>query len=309
MSSQPRRTRLAEVARLVLEAEAAESQGRPLDAARLLEEVVHLDRGDKRALHRLGDLYALRLKRPAEAAHCYAVEARAEERDEFQARALALWRLVVRCDADQLEAHERIGALCVALGRVADARTHYEATAQRMERAGRRREAAILLAHLAALADFGPPRPDPPQRPAEPAVSATATADDNAASLAADRLQNGRLYHHYGLHAQARTELEGLLASLPDHVEARRLLVEVCRALEDADAAAEHMRVLTRLMRAQGVAAVAPAPGASAGELPIEEWIGMEADPGADPMAELLEEIRADVERVVKGLDRKAGGR
>jgi tetratricopeptide (TPR) repeat protein len=309
VSSQPRRTRLAEVARLVREAEAAESQGRPLEAARLLEEVARLDPGDKRALHRLGDLYGIRLKRPGEAARWYAAEARAEERDEFQARALALWRLVVRCDADQLEAHERIGALCVALGRVADARAHYDATAGLMERAGRRREAAILRAHLAALADFGAARPDPSPRRVEPGASPTSTADDNAASLAADRLQNGRLYHYYGLHAQARTELEGLLASLPDHVEARRLLVEVCRALEDTDAAAEHMRVLTRLMRAQGVATVPLAPGASADELPIEEWVGMEEAPPADPMAELLEEIRADVERVVEGLHRKAGER
>jgi len=307
VSSQPRRTRLAEVARLVREAEAAESQGRPLDAARLLEEVARLDPGDKRALHRLGDLYGIRLKRPGEAARWYAAEARAEERDEFQARALALWRLVVRCDADQLEAHERIGALCVALGRVADARAHYDATAALMERAGRRREAAILRAHLAALADFGAPRPDREERPAEP--SPTATADENAASLAADRLQNGRLFHHYGLQQQARVELEGLLASLPDHVEARRLLVEVCRALEDADAAADHMRVLTRLMRAQGVAPVTAAPGASADELPIEEWVGMEEEAPADPTAELLEAIREDVERVVEGLDRKGGGR
>jgi hypothetical protein len=95
--------------------------------------------------------------------------------------------------------------------------------------------------------------------------------------------------------------------SFPDHVEGRRLLVEVCRTLEDQDAAAEHMRVLTRQMRQQGVAPHVPAVAEPAEGLPIEEWVGMEEVLPPDPMAELLEEIREDVERVVEGLNRKAG--
>lgn len=305
MSSTPGRSRLAAVARLVRQADAAEAAGRAEEAVSFLEEVVRLDPGDKRALHRLGDLHRIRFKRLPEAARCYAAEARSEERDDFPARALALWRLVVRCDAARLDAHERIGALCVALGRVADARAHYEATARQMEGAGRARDAAILRAHLAALADFGAPLPEKAQAPAP----VPAAPDDNAIDLAADRFQNGRLFHHYGLHQQARVQLEELLVSLPGHVEGRRLLVEVCRSLDDQEAAAEHMRAVTRLMREQGVAPEAAPVLGPAEELPIEEWVGMEEDPPADPMAELLEEIRADVERVVEELDRKAGGR
>ena len=342
MSSHPGRTRLAEVARLVRQAEAAEAAGRAQEAASLLEEVVRLDPGDKRALHRLGDLYGIRLKRLPEAARCYAAEAKAEERDDFKARALALWRLVVRCDPGRLEAHERIGALLLAAGRLADARSHYDSTAQRMHAAGRPQEAAVLRAHLASIADFGAPLPEKPkgggtdvgrggalqghgarERPAAP------VADESAVDLAADRLQNGRLFHHYGLHSQARVQLEGLLASFPEHVEGRRLLVEVCRALDDADAAAEHMRVVTRLLCERGVAPVPDSPAGPGEELAIEEWVGMEdaapADPmaelaeairedvvrtgeePADPMTELMGEIREDVERVVDALDRKAG--
>lgn len=309
MSSHPGRTRLAEVARLVRQAESAEAAGRPQEAASLLEEIVRLDPGDKRALHRLGDLYGIRLKRLPDAARCYAAEARAEERDDFQARALALWRLVVRCDPGRVEAHERIGALLLAAGRLADARAHYDSTSLRLQAAGRLPEASILRSHLAALAEFGAPRPEPAARSEEVTASPTATADDNAADLAADRLQNGRLFHHYGLHQQARVQLEDLLRSLPDHLEARRLLVEVCRALEDADAAAEHMRAVTRLLRERGVAEVPAAPRGPADDLPIEEWVGMVEAVPADPMAELAEAIREDVERVVEALDRKAGRR
>lgn len=305
MSSQPSRSKLAQVARLGQEARVAEAAGRLEEAASRLEELIRLDPGDRRALHRLGDLYGIRLKRPLDAARCYGAEARAEERDDFQARALALWRLVVRYEPARLEAHERIGWLCVALGRLADARAHYAATAREMERNGRASDAAILLAHLAALADFGPLRPETAAPPrAEPA----AAPDDNAADLAADRLQNGRLFHHYGLMPQSRQQLEELLVSFPEHVDGRRLLVEVCRALDDQEAAAEHMRVLTRQMREQGVAPQEPPAAKHEGEeLPVEEWVGMvEEPPPADPMAELLEAIKGDVERVVEGLDRKA---
>jgi hypothetical protein len=96
--------------------------------------------------------------------------------------------------------------------------------------------------------------------------------------------------------------------SLPDRRRAAAL-VECAARSTTRKRAAEHMRAVTRLMREQGVARdTAPAVG-PAEELPIEEWVGMEEDPPADPMAELLEEVREDVERVVEGLDRKAGSR
>lgn len=309
MSSTPGRTKLAQVARLGREAAAAEAAGRLEEAVSLLKEIVRLDPGDRRTLHRLGDLHRIRFKLLPEAAGYYAAEARCEEREDLQARALALWRLVARCDPAQLEAHERIGALYVALGRVPDARVHYETSARALNGAGLAREAAILRAHHAALADPAPASAPPAVVVVTPPAPAEA-ADDNAIDLAGDRLQNGRLFHHYGLHQQARVQLEELLVSFPEHVEGRRLLVEVCRSLEDAEAAAEHMRVLTRLMRQQGVASDAEPPSSPAEELPIEEWIGMEQEePSPDPMAALLEEIREDVERVVDRLDRKGGGR
>ena len=111
MNSSPGRSRLAQVARLVREADTAEALGRTKEAASLLEQVIRLDPGDRRALHRLGDLYRIRLGLPREAARHYAAEARCEEREDLPARALALWRLVVRCDPTQIAAHERIGAL------------------------------------------------------------------------------------------------------------------------------------------------------------------------------------------------------
>jgi hypothetical protein len=83
--------------------------------------------------------------------------------------------------------------------------------------------------------------------------------------------------------------------------------VEVCRAVEDHEAAAQHLRVVTRLLVQRGQAETPAAAKAAEWDLPpVEEW-ALEDAP-ADPMADLLEEIREDVERVVGSLQRKAGG-
>ena len=316
MSGNPGRSRLGQVARLSRESEAAAAAGRVAEAVALLKEAVRLDPRDRRALHRLGDLHRIRLNRFREAAACYAQEARSEEAEGFHARAIALWRLALRCDPAPLEGYERIGALYVELGRTADARQHYERSAAALREAGLVQEAAIVRAHLAALSPPAIAVVDPRAAVAEaaplpPAPAAEeAVPDDAAADLAADHLQNGRLFHHYGLHAQAREQLELLVASLPEHVEARQLLVEVCRALEDHDAAALHLRVVTRLLRQRGQAETPVAEGLPVAEWdlpPVEEWV-MEDAP-ADPMAALMEDIRADVERAIERLAEKEGGR
>ena len=86
-------------------------------------------------------------------------------------------------------------------------------------------------------------------------------------------------------------------------MEARQLLAEVCRAVGDSDAAARHLDLLVQVMRRRGQA---EAPVVDPlGLPPIEEW-AFDAD---DPLAELGEEIRGDVERVVDHLRAKTGGR
>jgi hypothetical protein len=127
--------------------------------------------------------------------------------------------------------------------------------------------------------------------------------DDTAVAFAAYRLQSARLFHHYGLEPQAREQLEELLKSLPEHLEGRQLLVEVCRALGDNEGAAQHLRVVTLLLRRRGEAET-PATEEPGGLPPVEEWVAEEPE---DPMAALLDEIREDVERVVDRLDRRGG--
>ena len=171
MSGNPGRSRLGQVARLSRESEAAAAAGRFAEAVALLKEAVRLDPRDRRALHRLGDLHRIRLNRFREAAACYAREARCEEAEGFHARAIALWRLALRCDPARLEGYERIGALYVELGRTADARQHYERSAAELREAGLVPEAAIVRAHLAALsppaiAVVDPPVPAAPPRAA-----------------------------------------------------------------------------------------------------------------------------------------------
>ena len=309
MSTNPERSRLARIATLLRQAQAAEAAGRVAEAVSLLQEVVRLDPRDRRTLHRLGDLFRIRLNRFREAGSWYARAARRQEEEGFHGRALALWRLVLRCDPALVEAYERIGALCVEMGHVADARLHYERGARELKEAGLVREAAILRAHLAALQPAEAERPATPPVPAapveaapEPKAGPESSPDADALDLAADRLQNGRLFHHYGLQEQARQQLEELLASLPEHVEARQLLVEVCRALGDQEAAAQHLRALTWILRQQGEAAT-PVAEEHVPLPPVEEWLPEDA--AADPLGDLMAAIREDVERVVEGLSRK----
>ncbi len=334
MSSNPEKSRLAQAARLARQAEAAAAAGRVQEAVGLLKEALRLDPADRRALHRLAELH-VRLERPLEAARFFAAKARCEEREGFEQRAIASWRLALRCDPAMLEGYERIGGLYVSLGRPADARVHYARSAQALRAAGRRDEAAILDAHLATLdAPAAPARPSavvPDPKPvASPAVAPRAPEpaspvsdpapaaseaipgaseppepDDTAAAFAADRMQSASLFHHYGLHAQAREQLEDLLKSLPEHLKGRQLLVEVCRALGDDEAAAQHLRLATHLMRRQGVAKETT-PEEPVGLPPFEDWA---VDEPQDPMAALVEEIRQDVERALDQITRKGGRR
>ncbi len=313
MTTNNDRSRLARLATLQRDARRAEADGRLSEAAALLQEVARLDPNDVRTLHHLGELYRTRLNRPRPAASWYAREARCHELDGAHTGAIAVWRLVARCDPTRLEAYERIGALYVELNRLVDARQHFEAAAREFQAAGLAGEAAILRAQLAAMV----PEEEVGPGPAAPTVASAGTLsppktapDAEARDLAAERFQNARLFHHYGLELQARGQLENLLTSLPDHAEARQLLVEVCRTLGDADAAARHLRVLTDLLRREGQDG---GDGGAPTALPsIEEWQVLEAgldENGRDLSTELMESIREDVERVVEGLKRNGNGR
>jgi len=312
LSNNPERSKLAQGARLSRQGEAAVAAGRVTEGVALLKEALRLDPHDRRALHRLAEVHRIQLDRPREAAGYYGALARCQESEGFEARAIASWKLAARCDPATLAPYERIGALYVALGLPADARQHYERSARGLADAGHGGEAAILRAHLAALERPGGPAPGPvaaptPPGPPEPARGTTddMEPDDTAVAFAADRLQNARVFHHYGMHAKSREQLEELLKSLPEHLEGRQLLVEVCRALGDDESAAQHLRVVTLLLRRRAEAG-APATDEAEGLPLIEEWVSEEPE---DPMASLMDEIREDVGRMVDRLDRRGSGR
>lgn len=317
MTVNPERSPLAQLARqvhaLLRQAGAAESRGRLPEAITHLQEVVRLDPRDRRPLQKLGDLHA-RLGQSRRAAAWYARAARGQEADGFAQRAIALWRLAARCDPTSFEAQERVGVLYLELGRTTDARQHYERAARELEAAGQAADAAILRAQLASASENAPDRSGIPAPAGVPSHAITppppaSGPDADALELAADRLQYGRLYLHYGLVSQAREQLERLVADIPGHVEGRRLLVETCRALGDEAAAAHHFDRLTAELRRDGLAAGPQAEPPAADEIallpPIEDWAF--DDPAPDIATQLMEEIRADVERVVDRLGRPAG--
>jgi len=316
MTLNPRQSRQAQIASLLRRARTAEAHGNVVETISHLREVVQLDPHDRQTLHRLGDLFRIRLNRLGEAATWYARAARANERDELPARAIAMWRTVLQCDSVHVEAHERIGALYLQTGRLADARQHYERSERILREAGRGRDAAILRAEREALEETEAPaalagaptaiagRVAPDGRPAPATPEPPTAADADALELVAERLSNGRAFHHFGLHTEARRQLEELLAMMPEHVEARQLLAEVCRTLGDDAAAAHHVDVLVQVMRRRGQAD--PASFEEPLDLPpMDEW---QLEPG-NPFADLVDDVRGDVERVIDRLFRKQGGR
>jgi tetratricopeptide (TPR) repeat protein len=287
VSTNPGRSRQAQIASLVRRALAAEAAGEAAQAISLLREAARLDPGDRRTPHRIGELFRVRLERPAEAAPWYAKAARAQEREGLPHRAIAEWRLVLACRPLHVEAHERIAALYAAAGRLADARLQSERSERTLREAGLFREAAILQAQREALEDAPPATPSrraAPAPPAPPAPEAGAGDETEAHRLAAERRSNGRVYRHFGLFAEARRHLEEVVAAFPRHLEALRLLADVCREMGDAPAASGHLDRFVHLMRSAGTAAP------------------------ADPLAEVLEESRADLERLIDRLGRRKGG-
>ena len=307
MSQYPGRSRQAQVAALARRARVAEAAGQVPEAISLLRELAQLDPQDRRTLHRLGDLFRLRLSRLREAATWYARAARAHEREGFPGHAIAEWRIVLVCDPVHVEAHEHIGGLYAETGHLADARQHYERSERVLREAGLGREATILRALRDALEDELPaaapaptpakPAPAPADAPPAGEVDSPGQAEDaDASSLAAERLSNGRVFRHFGLLPEARRQLEELLTVLPEHVEARQLLAEVCRETGDVEAAARHLDVLVHVMRSRGVAPL-PAAEDPLGLPPVEEWEPEEAS--HDPFEEVFDAIREDVERLV----------
>jgi len=299
VSLNPNRSKQATIASLVRRARYAEAAGRILETIDLLREVAELDPGDRRTMHHLGDIFRLRLNRMSDAATWYARAARALERDDLPIRAIAVWRIVLQCNPLDVEAHERVGALYVETGRLGDARVHWARSERILQQAGLGRDAAILRAQREAIEPALPEAPapvapdEPPSDPlaettrmpalgwlVRPAPAADVTpgplANAAVADLVAERVDTGRSFLHYGVHSDARRVLEEALALAPDHVEARELLAQVCRELDDASAATYHLDMLAQVMRKHGQAAAAAAAGA---------WPVAGAAPALDPAA------------------------
>jgi tetratricopeptide (TPR) repeat protein len=294
VSLNPNRTKQAQIASLVRRARAAEARGRILETIELLREVAELDPDDRRTLHHLGDIFRLKLNRMSDAATWYARAARALERDDLPIRALASWRTVLQCNPLDVEAHERIGALYVDTGRLADARVHWARSERVLREAGLGRDAAIIRVQREAMdpaaahqaASPSAQADDLPQDPlaettripdlswrARPAPrpdalpASLAEADSDAANLVAERVDSGRSFLQFGLHGDARRALEEALALAPDHVEARELLAQACRALGDTSAATYHLDMLVQVMRRHALAAGSPAEASPTGDL------------------------------------------
>ena len=155
-------------------------------------------------------------------------------------------------------------------------------------------------------------RPDPPAPAAGDPI-----ADPDLAEHVAERVDTGRSYLHYGLHPDARRVFEEALALAPDHVEARELLAHVCREIGDTSAATYHLAVLGQVRRRHGSPAEAAIPAPVVEEPlvlpPFEEWGLAAGDGGAPPeepkgektaaaedlFADLMDDVGADVARMV----------
>jgi tetratricopeptide (TPR) repeat protein len=254
--------------RLRTEASEAERAGQIERAIALLEEAVRRAPEDGKSVRHLANLLTRAGRRSAANEH-YRRLAEHYERDQLNAKAIAVWKIVLSSDPGFVGAHVKLGELYAVEGLRADARKHYGEALARCRASGRKAEAAQIEARIEELDRQSapglrtrahhvgvPPTADTgatdPARCETQAGSDRATVEPlegeaNDAEFVGERLQEGRLFRRYGLPGQAHAKLVELLARFPDHLEGRRELRDLLVEMGRHEEAAEQQRLIAAL--------------------------------------------------------------
>ena len=228
-----------EKAKVLKAAEKFLSQGKINAAIKEYRQVVDHDDGDLTTLNMLGDLY-VRAGKKDEAVHCFERIAEHYRTQEFNLKAIAMYKKIERLRARDPEIAYKLAELYASQGLVVDARAQYLIVADAHTRTGDNRKALEILHRIA---DLDPNNTEIRLKLAEGYLKENMRSEAGAAFVQAA----SRLYYTHA-HERALEAYNKALKLLPGDLEVLNGVLTAHVALGTADEAAE---VLERAVDAQ----------------------------------------------------------
>jgi tetratricopeptide (TPR) repeat protein len=219
-----------EKAKVLKAAEKFLSQGKINAAIKEYRQIVENDDNDLTTLNMLGDLY-VRAEKKEEAVSCFERIAEHYSKQEFNLKAIAMYKKIERLRArDPIIAH-KLAELYASQGLVVDARAQYLIVAESYTRASQNKKALDILHRIA---DLDPNNTEIRLKLADGYLKESMRREAaNAFIQAANRL------HHVGSFERALESYSRALQLFSDDIEALRGMLESHIARATADEAAE----------------------------------------------------------------------
>jgi len=219
-----------EKAKVLKAAEKFLSQGKITAAIKEYRQIVDHEPSDLTTLNMLGDLY-VRANKKEEAISCFERIAQHYSTQEFNLKAIAMFKKIERLRPRDPDVARKLGDLYGSQGLVVDARAQYLIVADAYTRAGDNKRALEVLHRIA---DLDPNNTEIRLKLAEGYVKEQMRREASSAFVqAANRL------HHVGSHDKALEAYNRALQLAPDDMDVLRGLLETHIARATADEAAE----------------------------------------------------------------------
>lgn len=126
------------------------SQGKIKAAIGEYKQIAENDSKDFSTLNMLGDLYVKNAE-TQEAVNCYTRVGEHYAKQGFSQKAIAIYNKISRIQPNSTEVSAKLAELYQAKGSIAEARTHYVALAEQLQRGGKKIEALAIWKQIAAL--------------------------------------------------------------------------------------------------------------------------------------------------------------
>ena len=219
-----------EKAKVLKAAEKFLSQGKITAAIKEYRQIADHEPSDLTTLNMLGDLY-VRANKKEEAISCFERIAQHYSTQEFNLKAIAMYKKIERLRPRDPDVARKLGDLYGSQGLVVDARAQYLIVADAYTRAGDNKRALEVLHRIA---DLDPNNTEIRLKLAEGYVKEQMRREASSAFVqAANRL------HHVGSHDKALEAYNRALQLAPDDMDVLRGLLETHIARATADEAAE----------------------------------------------------------------------
>src|SRR5262245_8861299 len=217
-------------AKVVKAAEKFLSQGKIPAAIKEYRQIVDHDPNDLTTLNMLGDLY-VRANKKEEAIRCFERIAQHYSTQEFNLKAIAMYKKIERLRPRDPDVARKLGDLYGSQGLVVDARAQYLIVADGYTRAGDNKRALEILHRIAGL--------DPNNTEIRLKLAEGYVKEQMKGEASNAYVQAGNRLHKAGAHEKALDAYNRALQLTPDDVEVLRGLLETHIARASADEAAE----------------------------------------------------------------------